>query len=214
MYRVWDLLDPGSTWVTLRWQGKELALLTNGSSELDSDSVATAYTTGMDTNYLHHASVCITELTLAAARKCFRAIRSANIAHWGEGHAHILPMWSVHPCMWSGAIISLMDEASQNSSPAPQSIAQELVDMYRSILLYNWHASFNLSHTRLVSVDFARIIRHYNLDELPSDTMDFAEKIQNSRLEYLVSNTADIYLGNDVREQGECTSIQLACSVE
>ena len=156
----------------------------------------------MDTNYLHHASICITELTLATAMKCFLAIRSANIAHWGE-HNHTHPMKSVHPCMWSGAIISLMDAASQNSSPAPPSIAQELEDMCMSIIGNNSHVSSALSHTRLVSVDFARIIRHYNQDELPSDTMNIAGKIYDNDMRTLVIETSDICLGNDVRQQGE-----------
>ena len=217
IYHVWTLLDPGHTsiWVTLRWKGKELALLTNSSSGLDSDSITTAYTTGMDTNYLHHASVSITELTLTTARKCFRAIRSANIAHWGENEdAHIRPMWSVHPCIWSGAIISLMDAASQDSSPASPSIAQEQEDMYRSIWLYNLHVSSALSHTRLVSVDFARIISHYNQHELPPDTINVAEKICNIDMGALANETSHICLGNDFRQQGECTTIQLACSVD
>ena len=164
----------------------------------------------MDTNYLHHASICITELTLATARKCFRAIRSANIAHWGE-KTHLLLMRSVHPCMWSGAIISLMDEASLDSSPAPRSIAQELKDMYQSMPPYYLHDSSALSHARLVSVDLARIIRHYNPDELPSGTMNVAEEIYNHKMWRLVVQTSHIFLGNDVRQQGECTTLRLAC---
>ena len=202
-HKFWTLLQPAdSLGSRLKWEGKELALLTNHSSELDASSITTAYTTGMDTNYLHHASICITELTLATARKCFRAIRSANIAHWGEDD-HIDPMQSVHPCIWSGAIISLMDAASQNSSPASSSIAEELEDMYWSISLDNSHVSSALSHTRLVSVDFARIIRHYNHDELPSATINVAEKIGSSDMEDLVRETANICLGNDVCQQGE-----------
>ena len=72
LYSFWTLLKPRNPLrSTLKWEGKELALLTDRSAELDGDSVATAYITGMDTNYLHHASICITELTLAAATKCF-----------------------------------------------------------------------------------------------------------------------------------------------
>ena len=161
----------------------------------------------MDTNYLHNASVCITELTLATARNCFRAIRSANIAHWGEDHHTGAMCSSVHPCMWSGAIISLMDSASGNSSPASPSIAQELEDTYWSMSLGNSDVPSALSHTRLVSVDFARIIRHYNLHGSPSDTMDITEKIYNNDMRTLVVETSDICLGNDVRQQGECTTL-------
>ena len=187
----------------LTWHGRQLHILALQSNELDADSITTAYTTGMDTNYLHHASICITELTLATARKCFRAIRSANIAHWGE-NAHTDAMWSaVHPCMWSGAIMSLMDAASQNSPQYPPSIAQELKDMYISMSLGNSHVSSALSHTRLVSVDLARIIRHYNQDELPSGTMNVAEAIRNGDMRVLANQTSNICLGNDFRRQGE-----------
>ena len=190
----------------LTWHGRELRTLSEESAEIDADSVATAYTTGMDTNYLHHASICITELTLATARKCFRAIRSANIAHWGENQdTHTRPMWSVHPCMWSGAIISLMDAASQNSSAAPPSITQELRDMYWSMSLDNSHVSSALSHTRLVIVDFAHIIRHYDQDKLPPDTMDIAKNISYP-MRMLMSQR---YIGNGDRQQGECTIMPL-----
>ena len=167
----------------------------------------------MDTNYLDHASICLTELSLTTALKCTRNIRSENIAHWGKD-THIRPMQSVHPCMWSGALISLIDVASQNSSPAPPSIAQELKDMYMSISPVNSHVSSALSHTRLVTVDLVRIIRHYYQDASPSGTMNVAERIRNYCMGHLASNTAGIHLGNDVRRQGECTTIWLACSID
>ena len=194
----------------LKWHGLELTLLAQESDKLDADSVEAAYTTGMDTNYLHHASVCITELTLATARKCFRAIWSANIAHWGENEeAHTRPMWSVHPCMWSGAVISLMDAASRNSSPGLGSNAQVLKDMCESMSPDNSHVSSALSHTRLVSADIACIIRHYDQDELPSDTMDVAQRICKHHMRRLAIKTSDICLGNDICQQGECTILQL-----
>ena len=208
MYRVWNLIDPGETWVTLSWQGKELALLTSQRSALDGDAIATAYTTGMDTKYLHHASICITEIPLPAARQCVLAIRSANTAHWGEdGHAHA--MHSVHPCMWSGAIVSLASQDSLRTSP---SIAQELKDMYTSMFPGNSHVLSALSHTRLVSIDFARILRHYDQDELPPGIIKIAENILCYDLKNLMLCSRERHLGNDVRRQGECTTIQPACS--
>ena len=95
-----------------------------------------------------------------------------------------------------------MDVASQNSSQASSSIAQEREDMYWSMPPDNSHVLSALSHTRLVSVDFARIIRHYNQDELPSATMNVAELIGSNDIEHLVKETAHICLGNDVRQQG------------
>ena len=207
MYIFWRFLGTNCDYNWLSWNRRELRIIAEDSDELDSDSIETAYTTGMDTNYLHNASVCITELTLATARKCFRAIRSANIAHWGEDDHTGAMRSSVHPCIWSGAIISLMDAASQNSPQYPPSIAQELKDMYWSMSPHNSHVSSNLSHTRLVSIDFARIIRHYGQAELPSNTMDVAKEIGSDHMEDLVIETANICLGNDVRQQGECTTL-------
>ena len=195
---------------SLKWNARELHIIAKNRNGLDTDSIATAYTTGMDTKYLHHASICITELSLAAARKCFQAIRSANIAHWGE-KAHTTVMWSAHPCIWSGAIISLM-AASQNNSQVSRSIAEELRDMYMSMLPDNSHVSSALSHTRLVSNDFARIICHYDQDELPPGTIKIAGKILFYDLKNLMLCSRERHLGNDVRRQGECTTIQPACS--
>ena len=79
--------------------------------------------------------------------------------------------------------------------------------MYLSMSLGNSHVSSALSHARLVSVDLARIIRHYNPDELPSDTINVAEEIYNHKMRRLVGQTYDICLGNDVREQGQCTTL-------
>ena len=75
--------------------------------------------------------------------------------------------------------------------------------MYLSMSPDNPHVSSALSHTRLVSVDFARIIRHYKQDELPSDTINVAEDIGSDDMEDLARETAHICLGNDVRQQGE-----------
>ena len=210
IYSMLKIFSPSADSSRLKWNARELHIVAKESNELDADSITTAYTTGMDTNYLHHASVCITELTLATARKCFQAIRSANIAHWGE-NAHTQPMRSVHPCMWSGAIISLMDAASQGSSQTSPSIAQELEDMYNSMSPDNSHVSSALSHTRLVSVDFARIICHYNHDELPSGTLNVAKRIRHKHLENVMLLFSKKGLGNDIRRQGQCTTIRLAC---
>ena len=79
--------------------------------------------------------------------------------------------------------------------------------MYWSLWPGNSHVSSALSHTRLVSVDFARIIRHYNQDELPSAIINVAEEIGSNDMESLVRETANICLGNDVRQQGECTTL-------
>ena len=79
--------------------------------------------------------------------------------------------------------------------------------MYESMSPGNSHVSSALSHTRLVSVDFARIIRHYNHNELPSATIGVAEKICNDDMRVLAKKTSDICLGNDVRKQGECTTL-------
>ena len=201
MYILWRCLGTNCDYNWLSWNRRELRFLAEGSDKLDADSVTTAYTTGMETNYLHNASICITELTLATARKFFLEIRSANIAHWGE-EDHTRPMQSVHPCMWSGAIVSLMDTASRNSPPASPSITHELEDLYESMSLSNSHVSSALSHTRQVSVDFARIIRHYDQDKLPLDTLNIAEKIYD-KIWRIVFVTSDICLGNDVRQQGE-----------
>ena len=82
--------------------------------------------------------------------------------------------------------------------------------MYLLISTDNSHVSSALSHTRLVSVDFARIIRHYNQDELPLATINVAEEIDSDDLRHLVRETANICLGNDLRQQGKCTTLRLA----
>ena len=84
--------------------------------------------------------------------------------------------------------------------------------MYLSMSPDNSYVSSALSHTRLVSVDFARIVRHYRQSELPSDTMNVAEDICDLYMGTLTSETSKICLGNDVRQQGECTTLRLTCS--
>ena len=79
--------------------------------------------------------------------------------------------------------------------------------MYWSMSTGNSHVSSALSHTRLVSVDFARIIRHYNQHELPPDTINVAEKMCNDDMRDLVDTLSHICLGNDFRQQGECTTL-------
>ena len=83
-----------------------------------------------------------------------------------------------------------------------------------SMIANNSHVSLALSHTRLVSVDLVRIIRHYNEGALPSDTINVAERIYNNDIKELLEETSDICLGNDVRQQGECTTVQLTCSLD
>ena len=84
--------------------------------------------------------------------------------------------------------------------------------MYESMsILGNSHVSSALSHTRLVSVDFARIIRHYNQDESPLNTITVVESIRSYDMKVLVEETANICLGNDIRQQGQCATIRLAC---
>ena len=208
MYRLWTYIYPDDSIVqsALKWQGKELALLTKlgRSSKLDGDSVVTAYTIGMDTNYLHHASVCITELGFQNARKCFLEIRSANMAHWGEGR-YTDPMQSVHPCMWSGAIVFLMHAASQGSSHTPPSVIQELDDMYSSISLSRQHVSSSPSHTRLLSLDFERMLHYYKQVRLPSDTTDMMDSIFDIYLQVLMMHSSNGCIGNEDHELGECT---------
>ena len=211
MYRVWDLLDPGSTWVTLRWQEKELSLLNNRASELDVAAITSAYTTGMDMYYLNRASVCITELTLESATQFFQAIRSANTAHWGKDK-YYSKMQSVHPCLWSGAIISLMDTVSQDNSQASPNITKDLEFMHLPLQSGNSHVSLALSHTRLASIDVVRIIHHYNQDRPPSRDSSFAEMFLPYRLRNWMSLCSKMGLGNDVRQQGECTTIRVVCS--
>ena len=86
--------------------------------------------------------------------------------------------------------------------------------MYWSISPDNSLVPWALSHTRLVSIDFARIIRHYNEDELPSDTINDAKDILDHHLELLMVLCSEMDLGTNVRRQGQCTTIQLACFVD
>ena len=80
--------------------------------------------------------------------------------------------------------------------------------------LYNSNVSSALSHTRLVSVDLARIVRHYRQSELPSDTRNVAEDICDVYMMGLTGETSNICLGIDIRQQGEYTTMWLACSVD
>ena len=83
--------------------------------------------------------------------------------------------------------------------------------MCQSMLLYKSHVSSALSQTRLVSVDFARIIRHCDESELPPTTISVASRITSYHLKNLMLHCSERRLGNDVRQQGECTTIRLAC---
>ncbi|RPD67903.1 hypothetical protein L226DRAFT_386154, partial [Lentinus tigrinus ALCF2SS1-7] len=63
IYSVRKLIHPDIS-STLKWRGMELFLLSMLQYQVDGDMVVTAYTTGMDIDYLHHAAVCTTELSL------------------------------------------------------------------------------------------------------------------------------------------------------
>ena len=204
MYTMWKLLRTKDHSSTLKWGGKELYSLTLHAPELDGDTVATAYTTGMNVNYLHQAAVCSTELGLDAARRCFVAIRSANITHWGADE-HAEPMQSVHPCMWSGAIIALMNALSTAAEGHKPPLLDALVTMYQSMgFISNQHVSSALGHTRLVSVDFERIIRHYNITELPGDMRSISELILSHDLLRLTREVLGVTLLDDCHPRGKC----------
>ena len=113
--------------------------------------------------------------------------------------------------MWSGAIISLMDAASRHGSLAPWFTLDELEYMDVSMSPGNPHISSALPHTRLVSVDFARLmIHHHDRDELPVGMMGITESL-SYRLSRFLLYIFERCPGIDVRQQGECTSIRLAC---
>ena len=81
--------------------------------------------------------------------------------------------------------------------------------MYWSMWPGNSHVSSALSHTRLVSIDFARILRHYDQDELPPGTIKIAERILCYDLKNLMLCSRERHLWNDVRRQGKCTPYNL-----
>ena len=191
----------------IRWHGRELHIIAKKSDKLDCDSITAAYSTSMDTNYLSHAAICVTEVTMDAARKCFREIRSTNIAHWGQEHTHVMQR-SVHPFVWTGTFIALMDAATQDSSTASSSIKGELHGLNQIVSSHYLTVSNNPSYTPLVGIDLVHIIHHYNQLKLP-----FGPISATYGLPYLMLGFASESLGNNIRRQGECTNTSLDCSL-
>ncbi|RDX49640.1 hypothetical protein OH76DRAFT_522713 [Lentinus brumalis] len=205
IHGVCKMLFPSDASSTLAWRGTESALVSQHTETLDGEMVATAYATSMDTNYLHHAAVCTTELTLGGTRTCLGSILAANIAHWGEGEL-MGPMRSVHPCMWSSALLALMSVVSNDTAWSPTTVAAAMKtahDYMRSSSLY-YHS--DAPATRLVWVDLVRIIRHYDYDPntLPPHSLNIAHRIYISELLAVVKTTQDMRIGNDIRQQGHC----------
>ncbi len=202
IYRLCKMLFPRDASSTLALRGTESALVSRHAEKLDGEMVSTAYTTSMDTNYLHHAAVCITELSLKATSTCFGRILSANIAHWGKNR-HGLAMWAVHPYMWSGALIALMNISSDDTAWSPPTLAAALRTAYYYMLPSSQQYQSYAQGTRLVCVDFVRIIRHYNHRIVPPESLNLAEKIYQFGLRYAIEGTQHMNIGNAVRQYGQ-----------
>ncbi|RPD63464.1 hypothetical protein L227DRAFT_572612 [Lentinus tigrinus ALCF2SS1-6] len=196
IYSVGMRIDMKNSSSTLKWRGMELSLLSERNNQLDGDMVVSAYTTGMDIDYLHQAAVCTTELSPDVSTQCFQAIVSANVAHWGENHEW--SMWAVHPCIWSGAIVALMTAPHNDMASQQSSLVYALVTAYRYFAVWNHRVLSDISWTRLVCADFARIIRHYDCGMFPPDIPSIAEALLEWKLLILLLRVADIGLGNDV----------------
>ncbi|RDX49631.1 hypothetical protein OH76DRAFT_1403523 [Lentinus brumalis] len=198
IYHLCKMLFPQEAASTLAWRGMESALVSRHTESLDGEMVATAYTTSMNTKVLDHAALCTTELSLISMRTCFQKIMSANIAHWGMDR-HREPMWSVHPCMWSGALIALMDVSGNDAAWSPSTLVAALDTAYNYINPWNQQQS-DTPGTRLLCVDLARIIRHYDHSILPPDSPNIAENIYNFYLRFVIEHSRNMNLGNDVRQ--------------
>ncbi len=201
IHRLCRMLVPLKDASNLAWRGMESTLVSRHAEILDGEMVATAYTTSMNTKFLHRAAICTTELTLNATRTCFQKIMSANIAHWGTG-GHRWPMGSVDPCMWSGALIALMDVSGNDAGWSPSTLVTALDTAYNYINPWSPQYQSDTPATRLACVDFARIIRHSDPSTLPAHFLDIAERIYEVELQYVMRETRDINLGNDVRQHG------------
>ncbi|RDX49686.1 hypothetical protein OH76DRAFT_506518 [Lentinus brumalis] len=202
IYRLCKMLYPRDAASTLALRGMESALVSQHTETLDGEMVAKAYTTSMNTKVLDHAALCTTELTLNATRACFQKILSANIAHWGKDR-HQVPMRSVHPGMWSGALIALMDVSSTDAAWSPSTLGAALDTAY--VYFYPWSPQnqADAPAARLACVDFARIIRHYDHSTLPPDSLNLALHIYIDQLPITIMyNTEEMNLGNDVRQFG------------
>ncbi len=202
IYRLCKMLFPRDRAHTLVWRGMESALVSQHTQALDGEMVATAYMTSMNTNFLHRAAMCTTELSLSAMRTCFQAIMSANIAHWGtDGHRE--PMRLVHPCMWSGALIALMDASGNDTAWSPSTLVAALDTVYKYIGTSSQQLQSDTPATRLLCVDFTRIICHYDPSTLPPDFLNIAEHLYRFKLQSIMGGTRDMNLGNDVRQHGK-----------
>ncbi|RDX45249.1 hypothetical protein OH76DRAFT_1008238 [Lentinus brumalis] len=205
------LLCPQNVPVALRWRGMELSLLSQLSDKLDGDMVATAYATSMDIGYLDHAAVCTTELSLDITRQCFQAIQAASTAHWGTIELQ-LQMWSVHPCMWSGSLISLMNVSVNDAAWSPSALATALNTAYESINELSQNIQSDVPRTRLLCADFVRIIRHFSHSTLPPGAMDVKEGIHDDYLPRVMEQTRGINLGKDIRQYGQfALKLSLRC---
>ncbi len=204
IHGVCKMLFPSDASSTLAWRGTESALVSQHTETLDGEMVATAYATSMDTNYLHHAAVCTTELTMDGTRTCLGSILAANIAHWGEGEL-MGPMRSVHPCMWSSALLALMSVASDDTAWSPTTLATAMKTAYDYMSSSSLHYHPDAPATRLVWVDLVRIIRHYdyNPNTLPPHSLHIAHRIYISELLAVVKTTQDMNIGNDLRQLGQ-----------
>ncbi len=185
----------------LAWRGMERALVSRCTETLDGEMVATAYTTSMDTSYLNCAAVCTTELSLRATRTCAQDIISANLAHWGQAE-HRKQMQSVHPCMWSGALIALMDVSGKDPAWSQSTLAAALETAYCYLNPLSQHVLSHLPMTRLLCVDFARLIHHYDHSTPPDSLNTIAQHISGYDLPIVIGRTRDMNLGNDVRQHG------------
>ncbi|TFK83611.1 hypothetical protein K466DRAFT_602702 [Polyporus arcularius HHB13444] len=152
----------------------------------------------MDTNYLRHAAVCTTELTRSAMRACFREIQLASIKHWG-GDGHGRAMRSVHPCMWSIALVAFMTPSGEDGKWTP-SVLAAMKAVYDYMSAVGQHIRSDTSWTRLVCVDIARVVQHCNDPTLPSDCKDIARRLLKDDLPEIMLATAEAKLGIDVRQ--------------
>ncbi|RPD63451.1 hypothetical protein L227DRAFT_390204 [Lentinus tigrinus ALCF2SS1-6] len=204
-YRVWKLLHPedsstGDNRTAVRWDAKERTVLSRLGERLDVEVIATSYTATMDTNYLRHATVCMTDMTMHTARQCSSAIRAVTTKHWGDTEEGRLAMdFEVHPAMWSGTIVALMTVDDDEDWPQA-SLADDLADTYTNFQVNNRHVQSGTPLTRLFCVDLAHIIRHYGPSTSPLESMNFAVIIGKHGLRGLMQHVSEISLGNDVRQ--------------
>ncbi|KAI0708749.1 hypothetical protein C8T65DRAFT_209367 [Cerioporus squamosus] len=208
VYSAWKLLHVDDSFTASKWRWAEFSLLSrpDTAQEVDGDMVATAYTTAMDTNYLHHAAACTTDLTLNAMRTCFETIRLANVAHWGEDH-HAVPMWSVHPCMWSAAIISFLGVSSDEE---PSGLQSSLASAYGYLRPYSQHVQSDAPRTRLVCADIVSIIRLCEHRGVALSAQTIAGSLSRERrLSVLMERATKMNLGNDVRHYVASTCLPI-----